>query len=106
MPVVSGHATPARPRPLPRAQGGTTPRLARHEVVRPDGGDDDDDVHILDTPEAGVKSLRGGALRIGGYGIGLLLGLISAPLLIRHLGVVDFGRYVTVTSIVGLVAAG
>jgi O-antigen/teichoic acid export membrane protein len=34
----------------------------------------------------------------------LLLGLISAPLLTRHLGVVEFGRYMTVFSLVTLVA--
>ncbi|MEA2426931.1 MAG: hypothetical protein QOF37_559 [Thermoleophilaceae bacterium] len=71
-------------------------------AVRPDG----DDVEVLDTPEAGVKALRGSVVRAGGYGLGLLLGLISAPLLIRHLGIVDFGRYVTVASVVALVAGG
>jgi O-antigen/teichoic acid export membrane protein len=63
-----------------------------------------DAVEVLDRPEAGVKALRGGVIRTAGYAVGLLLGLISMPLLVRHLGVVDFGRYVTVTSIVGLVA--
>jgi O-antigen/teichoic acid export membrane protein len=66
----------------------------------------EDPVEILDKPEAGVKALRGSVVRAGGYGIGLLLGLVSAPLLIRHLGIVDFGRYVTVSSVVGLVAGG
>src|SRR3954449_3757272 len=61
---------------------------------------------VLDSSEAGVKALRGSVVRAGGYGVGLLLGLISAPLLIRHLGIVDFGRYVTVSSVVGLVAGG
>src|SRR4051812_31424395 len=59
---------------------------------------------VLDSSEAGVKALRGSVVRAGGYGIGLLLGLISAPLLIRHLGVVDFGRYITVAAVVGLVS--
>src|SRR3954447_9537052 len=59
---------------------------------------------VLDSPEAGVKALRGSVVRASGYGIGLLLGLISAPLLIRHLGVVDFGRYITVAAVVGLVS--
>jgi O-antigen/teichoic acid export membrane protein len=59
---------------------------------------------ILDKPEAGATALRGGAIRAAGYGVGLLLGLISMPLLVRHLGVVDFGRYVTIASVVGLVA--
>lgn len=58
-------------------------------------------------PAAGSRVVRGGGLRIGGYAVGLATSLVSVPLLTRHLGVVDFGRYVTVTSlvmIVGLVA--
>lgn len=57
---------------------------------------------LLDTEEAGPAALRGGALRSGGYAVGLLLSLASAPLLIRHLGE-DFGRYVTVLSVVVVV---
>jgi O-antigen/teichoic acid export membrane protein len=59
---------------------------------------------LVDTPQAGPAALRGSAVRAGGYVVGLLLGLVSAPLLIRHLGIVDFGRYMTVVSVVGLVA--
>jgi O-antigen/teichoic acid export membrane protein len=62
---------------------------------------------ILATRHAGPKAIRGGMLRAIGYGAGLLLSLASAPLLLRHLGVEDFGGYVTVLSliaIVGLVA--
>ena len=58
---------------------------------------------ILDTPHAGPAALRGSVLRGGGYVLGILLTLASAPLLIRHLGVDDFGRYVTVLSLVTLV---
>ncbi len=58
---------------------------------------------ILDTSHAGPAALRGSALRGGGYVLGILLTLASAPLLIRHLGVADFGRYVTVVSLVTLV---
>ncbi|HWH44518.1 MAG TPA: oligosaccharide flippase family protein [Thermoleophilaceae bacterium] len=57
---------------------------------------------ILDTSAAGPAALRGSALRTAGYAAGVLLSLASAPLLIRHLGVEDFGRYVTVLSIVTL----
>jgi O-antigen/teichoic acid export membrane protein len=59
---------------------------------------------LVDTPQAGRAALRGSMVRAGGYVVGLLLGLVSAPLLIRHLGIVDFGRYMTVVSVVGLVA--
>jgi O-antigen/teichoic acid export membrane protein len=54
-------------------------------------------------PGAGPAALRGGMVKTGGYVAGLLLGLISGPLIIRHLGIVEFGRYMTVVSIIGLV---
>lgn len=59
---------------------------------------------LLDSRDAGPAALRGGALRSGGYALGLLLSLASAPLLIRHLGQEDFGRYITVLSVVVVVA--
>jgi O-antigen/teichoic acid export membrane protein len=58
---------------------------------------------ILDAPTAGGKVIRGSVYRIGGYGAGVLLGVLSASLMIRHLGVVDWGRYVTVISLVTIV---
>lgn len=60
---------------------------------------------VLDTAQAGPAAVRGGIIRAGGYVFGALLSLLSAALLFRHLGVVDTGRYVTVQSIV-LVVAG
>ena len=59
---------------------------------------------LLDSTEAGVRALRGGALRSAGYAVGILLALVSAPLLIRHLGVTTFGKYVTATAIITIVA--
>ena len=59
---------------------------------------------LLDTPAAGPAAIRGGALRVASYGATVLLGVGSAALLFRHLGVVDGGRYVTVLSIMGLFA--
>jgi O-antigen/teichoic acid export membrane protein len=58
---------------------------------------------VLDSAEAGGQVIRGGALRSSGYVLGLALGLISVPLLTRHLGVADFGRYVTVGSLIAIV---
>jgi O-antigen/teichoic acid export membrane protein len=58
---------------------------------------------LLDTPEAGAAAIRGGALRLAGYGGGVLFALASVPLLVRHLGVVDFGRYTLVLSIIAMV---
>lgn len=65
---------------------------------------------ILDTREAGPATIRGGALRAFAHGVGVVLAFISAPLLVRHLGIEDFGRYVVIGSIVaiagGVVDAG
>jgi O-antigen/teichoic acid export membrane protein len=59
---------------------------------------------LLDTGAAGPAALRGSVLRTGSYVAGILLSLISASLLIRHLGVSDYGRYVTVISLVTIVS--
>jgi O-antigen/teichoic acid export membrane protein len=58
---------------------------------------------LLDTPAAGPAAIRGGALRTAGYIGGVLLSLASVPLLIRHLGESDYGRYVLVISLVTIV---
>src|SRR3954471_16981187 len=55
---------------------------------------------LLDTPLAGPAAIQGGALRVGGYVLGVLLSVGSAALLFRHLGVDDAGRYVTALSLV------
>src|SRR3954454_23849706 len=60
---------------------------------------------ILDTPQAGPAAIRGGVIRLLGYGTSVMLSVGSAALLFRHLGVEDGGRYVTVTSLV-LIASG
>jgi O-antigen/teichoic acid export membrane protein len=59
---------------------------------------------LLDTPHAGPAAVRGGIVRVGGYALGVLLTVVSAALLFRHLGVVDTGRYVTVLALASLVA--
>lgn len=48
--------------------------------------------------------MRGGLIRAVGYGISTALGLATAVLLLRHLGVEDFGRYATVMAVLGIVA--
>ena len=58
---------------------------------------------VLDTPAAGPAALRGGALRSGAYMVGILLSLLSAPLLIRHLHRIEYGRFITVTALVTIV---
>jgi O-antigen/teichoic acid export membrane protein len=68
-------------------------------VSRPDPSAGED---VLVSAEAGGKVIRGSALRIAANVVGLLLGLLTATLLLRHLGVDESGRYVTVLSLVGI----
>jgi O-antigen/teichoic acid export membrane protein len=68
-------------------------------VVEPVQGAD-----ILDTSEAGPAAIRGGSLRASAYALGIVLSLVSAPLLIRHLGVTGYGQFVTVSSLLFIVA--
>jgi O-antigen/teichoic acid export membrane protein len=58
---------------------------------------------LLDTPSAGPAAIRGSALRTAGYIAGVLLSLISVPLLIRHLGSIEYGRYVVAITLVTIV---
>ncbi|MCW3011066.1 MAG: polysaccharide biosynthesis protein [Solirubrobacterales bacterium] len=53
--------------------------------------------------DAGAKVIRGGGLRTIGHALGMLAGLVSAPLVVQHLGIEDFGRYLTVTSVIYIV---
>ncbi len=59
---------------------------------------------VLDRPEAGAKVIRGGAVRGISYGATILLTAAVVPLMTRHLGVADFGRFVIASSVVMLVA--
>ena len=59
---------------------------------------------LLRTPEAGGRVVRGGLIRGIGFGISTVLGLATAVLLLRYLGVEDFGRYATVSAVLGIVA--
>ena len=60
---------------------------------------------VLRTGEAGGRVIRGGALRGAGYAAGILLGAGTSVLLLRHLGVEDFGRYGVVVALIGIVSA-
>jgi len=59
---------------------------------------------LLDTHEAGPAALRGSVLRTGSYVLGILLSLISARVLIIHLGISDFGRYTAVLALITIVS--
>src|SRR5437588_4130061 len=55
--------------------------------------------------DQGGTAIRGGAIRVVGYVSGILVSLGTATILVRHLGISGFGRYVTVMSLIGLVGA-
>jgi O-antigen/teichoic acid export membrane protein len=57
---------------------------------------------LLTSPEAGGRVIRGSALRVGGNAAGIVVGLATATLLLRQLGVAESGRYVTVMSLVAI----
>jgi O-antigen/teichoic acid export membrane protein len=59
---------------------------------------------VLDAPDAGAKVIRGAAVRTLAFAGGRLLTLLSAPLLLRHLGVVGFGGFAAVQSMIGIAA--
>src|SRR6185437_5515852 len=63
-----------------------------------------EEVDLLRSAEAGPRVVRGGALRGIGYVAGLMLVAGGSVLLLRYLGVADFGRYVTVTALIGIVS--
>ena len=59
---------------------------------------------VLSGPSAGRLAIRGGGLRVGGYVAGALLAAATSVVLLRYLSVGDFGAYVTVMSLVAVVA--
>src|SRR3954462_15977603 len=59
---------------------------------------------VLATPAAGPAALRGSVLRTATYLVAIPLSLASGPLLVRHLRIAEFGRYITVASLMNLVA--
>jgi O-antigen/teichoic acid export membrane protein len=60
---------------------------------------------ILTSAEAGGMVIRGSAWRAGAGIAGSLVGVGTAALLLRHLGVAESGRYVTVISLLAIPVA-
>src|SRR5690349_18552580 len=60
---------------------------------------------VLTSPEAGGRVIRGSVWRAGGGVAGSLVGIATAALLLRHLGVAESGRYVTVISLLAIAVA-
>jgi O-antigen/teichoic acid export membrane protein len=63
------------------------------------------DVDVLRSAGAGKKVIHGSALRLGANLASLVFALATATLLLRHLGVEESGRYVTVMSLAGIALA-
>lgn len=78
--------------------------MASAPITPADAGGGPPASEILDTSAAGPAAIRGGALRVGAYLGGTVLGVISTALLFRHLGVVNTGRYSLAISLVAIVA--
>lgn len=66
-----------------------------------------DDVPVvteaLDSPQAGARFIRGSVVRLMGYGVSVLASIVSAPIVIRHLGPSRYGYFATVMAIVFIV---
>jgi O-antigen/teichoic acid export membrane protein len=54
-------------------------------------------------PDAGPRSVRGGAIRVAGYVAGSAFAAGSSVLVLRYLSVAGFGHYATVLSLVAIV---
>jgi O-antigen/teichoic acid export membrane protein len=61
--------------------------------------------NALTAPDAGDRTIRGGSLRAAANITGVLTGAISAPLVVRHLGVEAYGKLALVNSIVFVATA-
>ena len=59
---------------------------------------------LLRTSEAGGRVVRGGVYRGLGYGVGIVVGIATAALLLNYFSIEEFGVYATVGAILGIVA--
>jgi O-antigen/teichoic acid export membrane protein len=59
---------------------------------------------VLAADDVAGRVVRGGAARTAGFAVVNLLGLVGAIVLLRHLGVSDYGRYGTVIALVAIVS--
>ena len=57
---------------------------------------------VLSGADVSRRVVRGGAIRFVGFGVVNLLGVASSLILLRHLGVVDYGRYGTVLALIAI----
>src|SRR4051794_15888856 len=100
MPVAGGDDDADVGRAQHRRQARACTTVSR--VTAPDL-DASDAERVLTDEGAGNRAVRGGVLRIAGYGVGMALTAGASIALLRYLGVGDFGRYATVTAIIAIV---
>ena len=62
-----------------------------------------DPTAVLDSREAGGRAIRGSSVRFVGYAASVLLSVVGAALMTRHLGTVDYGRYAVVQSVIAII---
>jgi O-antigen/teichoic acid export membrane protein len=77
---------------------------AEHAVDGLSAAPESSSADILDSGEAGAQFIRGGLGLTAAYIVNLLLSLAAVPLVIRHLGPDDYGRFATVTAIIFILA--
>jgi O-antigen/teichoic acid export membrane protein len=61
-----------------------------------------DAADVLSGEDVSRRVVRGGAIRFVGFGLVNVLGVVSALILLRYLGVVDYGRYGTVLALIAI----
>jgi O-antigen/teichoic acid export membrane protein len=61
-----------------------------------------DAADVLSGADVSRRVVRGGAIRFVGFGVVNALGVASALILLRYLGVVDYGRYGTVLALIAI----
>jgi O-antigen/teichoic acid export membrane protein len=67
-------------------------------------GETDGSLAEIESRTAGARIIRGGTVRAGGYLVSTGTTAVAFALLLRHLGVVDFGRFSTVIALVTIAA--
>lgn len=73
-------------------------------MMPPEVGGEPSTADLLDTSAAGPAAIRGGAVRVAAFAVGLLASVGAFAVVARHLGVDDTGRYALVLAIVTFVS--
>ncbi|MEA2268773.1 MAG: hypothetical protein QOC64_1383, partial [Solirubrobacteraceae bacterium] len=78
-------------------------RASATEQPAPAGLGEPEAPDVLSSGAAGGMVVRGGLLRVVSYLVAMALSIATVPLVVRHLGVVDYGYYVTVSAIIFII---